>query len=335
MIRALLTGCGALASAAAVGSGLFLGSAMLMSQTECGVPPLIGRLHGIQIDLASRECSRGTFVLGSSIGLEGIDCDAVSKQESALSPCRNYSRGGASPRQWLLLLPSVVDASPRRVVLTADVPSLNGSAPIPPEVLAAAAAWRIRAVLTEPSLRGLLSSAETEVLDSGPIATIAHFRPLPLMTLDTFARETVRADLRFAGHAHNFTAPWVRQSDISGRTLDRHIAVVADGIAGLKNTDVASGLALLRVQAEFLRRRGIAVIGVVTPVNPAVRAAVGDEKIAGLTNRMLAAFRAAGAVPLDESRLLSASEFGDAVHPNAQGRAKWSEALGVSLRALE
>ena len=329
----LWTACASLTSAAATAIVLFLASSLIVSQMNCGAPPLIRRLQGIRCDLVSRTCAGGTAVLGSSIGLEGVDCDVVSRQDGALGPCRNYSRGGATPRQWLLLLPDVVTAAPRRVVLSADVSALGGSTPIPTEVLVAAAAWDVRSVHRDPCLRAELTPQELAQLGGGPIATIARYRLLPLMAMDTFARETVRSDLRFAGHLQNFTAPWVRRSDVSGQPLNRHVAMVADGIASYTSDGIERSLKLLRTQAMYLHNRGIVVVGVVSPVHPAVRDAVGDSRIRELTARMLTAFRAAGAEPVDDTRLLVASEFGDAVHPNAKGRAKWSEALGQSLRA--
>ena len=171
------------------------------------------------------------------------------------------------------------------------------------------------------------------MLAGGQIATIAHYRTLPLMSVDTFARETVRSDLRFADHTRNFTAPWVRRSNVLGEPLARHVAMVADGIAHYTDVGVRNSVELLRTETEYLRRKGVAVIGVVSPVHPAVRDAVGDARVAELAAEIVAAFQAGGAEAVDESRLLAASEFGDAVHPNAKGRAKWSAALGQSLKA--
>jgi hypothetical protein len=271
------------------------------------------------------------YLLGSSVLLEGIDCGLMDPLLPGHHCSFNLAWTGAGPRQWLLVLPSVVAARPSAVVLGVDLMSITSSSPIPENLLAIAGRWDFIPRDDLPDLRAVLSPPEYRLLTASKLKQLLALRSLPLGALDAYAREVSRRDLRYEGYTTNFKAPWVRTEVVSSASMKRGIANLAAQLRAHSPDDFKEPLQVLHAVVNYLHRDDCPVIIVLTPINPALNEALGSDLIEQASRELSTLADRNGAVFLDHSAVLPAEEYSDPVHPFDAGRRHWSAVLGQAI----
>ncbi|MFO0838569.1 MAG: hypothetical protein U1D55_08560 [Phycisphaerae bacterium] len=347
--------------AAIVGFGLYLGAAFVLVGQYRIMPVGLARivevgsfLHAQEGQARQSNAERRVFLLGSSVLLEGVDCELLDRaansnvvdltpktgdatargvDETVLTRSFNLAWTGATFRQWLLVLPAIRKASPATLVLCVDLPNLASAEPIPAQRLNLAAWWDFvpRDELAELIEQNALNSDEAATLRGSRLSQILAFRSLPLGAIDSQMREVARKDLRYAGYVENFRAPWIRRGKVPPEALARNIEEFRAGIAGADRAVRDAAMKSLRAVIQRARRGGAPVFVALTPVHPELARRLGDSLLDEIRGGIAALCQDSGAAYFDDSRFLNADEFSDAVHPFEDGRARWSAELGRRL----
>jgi hypothetical protein len=320
-----------LALVVGVGFALYCASAIVIVSHLRLMPVTMQRMVEIKNFLQHQKPNNphpAVHLLGSSVLLEGVDCDIIDGELGDAGRAYNLAWTGATFRQWLLVLPAVVRSEPRAVVLCVDLPSLSSTARIPEQRLNVAAWWDFLGPGDLDRVGVLLDSEELRALRSSRFSQLMRFRALPLGAFDSYLREVARPDLRYEGYETNFKAPWVRRQAVSAEALERNIEQYRASIAAQTDEQRSAGARMLRAVIQQAGAGGAAVIVTLTPLHPELCRRIGQESVAQAAERIAAACRETGAVFLDDSAFLDAREFSDAVHPFTNGRERWSAALG-------
>ena len=283
---------------------------------------------------AEPESHREIYCLGSSVVLEGLDCDIIDAELTDGSHCYNLSWTGSGFRQWLLILPAIITSQPDAVVLCTDFFSLAGTKPVSQTRMNIAAWWDFIPEQDHDTLATVLSESELSVLHSSRAEQLIRFRALPLGALNVALREMARSDLRFEGYTTNFKSPWVRRKAVSPTALERHIDQCRRQIAERTDEQRHKVARLLRVVVDRLLEKGCRPILVLSPINPELLRRLGEEQVTETQGWLQALSDQTGVPYLDHSTVLSIEEYSDAVHPFGNGRRRWSAHLGQELRSL-
>lgn len=271
------------------------------------------------------------YFLGSSVTVEGIDCDVINPLLPAGRHSFNLAWTGAGPREWLLALPSIQATQPSLVVMCSDVDTVLKSTPIPEDLLAIANWWNLVPAAALQDYRSFLSASEIRRLDSPKYKDLFTFRTFPPNTFDAYVREVSRKDLRYDRYARNFTAPWVQTRAVSPSALQRGLNIRERELQSAASMKHDEAIRVFGGALRYLRSRGCPVLIVRTPINPTL-SELKKSKIldrAGESMKELAVQNDAGFV--DHSTLLSAEQYTDHVHPLGSGRLVWSQALAAAV----
>ena len=283
---------------------------------------------------ANPKSQREIYCLGSSVVIEGLDCDIVDAELTDGRHCYNFGWTGAGFRQWLLILPAITTAQPEAVVLCTDFFSLVGTNPISETRMNIAAWWDFIPEQDLDSLSTVLSESELSVLHSSRAEQLIRFRALPLGALNVALREMARSDLRYEGYTTNFKNPWVRRKSVSPAILERHLEQCRKQITERTDEQCQEVARLLRAVVDRLLEKGCQPILVLTPINPELLRRLGDEQVNEIQGWLQTLSDQTGVTYLDHSTVLSVEEYSDAVHPFENGRRHWSAHLGQELRSL-
>jgi hypothetical protein len=285
-----------------------------------------------------RQAQTGThgkiYCLGSSVGVEGLDCRIIDEALGASEISYNCCWTGAESSQWLLLMPSVAACRPRAVVLCVDLFSLCGRKPIPPALLNMCAWEGVPAPSEIHDISGFLTESELALITSSHLDQLFRFRTLPLGAFDSWARETARRDLRCEGYTTNFTAPWVRRLTVDTATLSHHLDQLAAGLAKEAPEGRADALRVLNFVANYFEERSSRAILVLTPLHPELARRLGSEHLEEYRRLLRELCQRDRAAFIDHSSLLSAEQFSDGIHANESGRRTWSLEFGRALRSI-
>ena len=268
------------------------------------------RLLGLRIEqaAASGEDIGAVFLVGNSVTIEGLDADRVAAATGG--PVRNYAINGSRLEDTAVILPRLLDARPRAIVLSLMPTHLFETRPTTPDEAYAYALGD----LVDRSLVGerLYPNDTTAAFDASTVRALAHFRSAPLRSLD----DTLRMHLapgRRTNAADDWSCPNLLTADAPAAACRAHLERVRELLRS--NRPDPARLALLeRMQAHCESRRTRFFL-CLAPVHPDLQA----DCPSGLAG-------------LDFQTLLEANQFADAVHPNAEGRAVFSDALGPVLR---
>jgi len=296
------------------------------------MPVTLQRLVEIRHFLTSAPQAGGerSFFVGSSVLLEGIDCDVIDKNFSASRKFYNISWTGGDPLQWLLLLPALQKSAPRETVLCVDLIAMTRLRPVPDNILAVAAWWKFIPPNRLEHYKKYFSDDEYSILSSSPLKQLFAFRSFLPSTLDGYVREISRSELRYDGYENNFKNPWVRRNKISQRKLERALTLAQEK---LENKSVDDSQAkLLNYIVASLTEGGTTVYLVLTPVNPAIDAAVREPLVQKVSEALGKIASGNKAFFVDCSALLPAGHFADDVHPDASGRREWSSFMTVAIK---
>lgn len=301
------------------------------------LPVSLDRIVQVQRHLASGAGpTGGVAVLGSSVTVEGIDCEALVAALPTRLPCENLAWTGADARQWLFLAPALREHPPRVIVLGLDLFLLLHPDAIADDRLALAGWGGFVPAAERPSYRAVLSEPEYRVLDATWPSQLLRFRTLPLNRLNEFARETARSDLRYQGYATNFVAPWARLAPASDEALERHLEQIAGVVREGGAPQLPISEHVLAFFVEQVRASGSTseFVFLITPMHPRLDAMLGPEAIGAIRASVGSLAGRLGATVIDDSLALPAEGFSDAVHPFGAWRKTWSSQVGADLAPL-
>ncbi len=321
--------------AVAVGFTLYLCAAILIVGQWRLMPPAMNRMVEIQRFLLKQAGgdSRPILLLGSSVLLEGVDAQELDAAAGGAASF-NLAWTGATPRQWLLVLPAAVAARPGAIGLFVDLPSLAAAGAIPEARLNLAAWWDFLSESDRADLAAVLTSEERRVLDSSRVAQLLRFRSLPLGAFDSYVREVARPDLRYEEYATNFKDPWVRRQRVGPEALQRNIEQYETSLRHVAPEQRRTGIETLAAVIARARRGGAPVAVVLTPLHPELAARIGSDLLSATIASARSVSEAGGATFVDHSSFMPAGEFSDAVHPFEDGRRRWSAELGRVLSGI-
>lgn len=315
------------------------------------MPLTLNRMVSVNALLQQQQAEglHEALIVGSSVVVDGIDCDRIDQQLPSGLRSYNLAWTGAGPQRWLLIESAMRRARPRAAVLALDLTSALHHERIPDDVLAVAGWWDLVDGADIPALRRLLNldpprdavpwvdwffdrEPKPVRLLTSKTEDLLQFRVLPVSYLELLARETLRKDLRYAGHATNLKSPWLRRSIVRPDAMARGVAAV------VKQVDESPPEALDRtLEIVAFVTRGLANTGCETlvdfaPVKPEIVNQLPAGYLDGVRQRLAAVVEQAGGTFVDHSELLRDDEFSDHVHAFEPGRLRWSTEVGQELR---
>ena len=259
------------------------------------------RLLGQRIDRLAKtgDDAGATLLIGNSVVVEGLDADAVQLAAGSPSPVRNYGLDGTSLAESEAILPRLLATRPSRVVLVVmptHLVEVDRNAP------------NIERIY---DYSGLTSHAAA----SRDLDQLRRLRAAPLMSLDHHLRQRLARGRR-TGAEGDWTDPHRLTSDLPETARRQNIDLVEsllrNGSADFRVREVDR----IERMRRTCRDAGARLIVCRAPIHPELR-------------ELTPSFAGAD---VDLSSVLTTAEFADAVHPNAAGRARFSERLGEALR---
>ena len=317
-----------------------LGALIGLALTMWVIVPSMGAGNVERMAALGRHIDTGVrpdvVLLGTSVTVEGVDAATVADELPGHQIVENWAINGCAINEARLIMPKVLTAHPRYVVLNLLPNDLGEPSDIVLEkaygyaVGGFASAWP--AADPTEAFPGLTEES-ARALRSGSIAQAIHFRSTPLDWLNREARMVVRSGVRRAPVA-DWDSPHELTADIGGAQLDRHFDAASEAIASRTATETGAGAAMIRALARTITESGACAVVCFAPQHPGLR-----ERVPGAMDAIRALGAEIEAMPgvvfFDASELLSADEFADAVHPNAAGRDAFSRAVGARIAALE
>jgi hypothetical protein len=276
---------------------------------------------------------KGVFVLGSSILIEGMDCDIIDQLLPSGYESYNFGWTGGHAREWLLVLPSVVEAEPALTVLCIDIRTLFGLMVIPAELLNIANWWDFLSEDELKSFSDILEERELSKFQAPKAKCIWEMRSLLSDALDAHIREYSRPDLRYERYLNNFKTPWVRTKVIGPTAMAKHVEEQKRIVTNLYPKDMLWEPQILDSIIKCLSGEGIRVLIVLVPLNPEVAKPLGEDVKSRVVEMLSNLARKYSVEFVDHSGLLKVEEFADATHASEAGRAVWSRALGKMICA--
>ena len=333
---AALRGAWEIALAVIVALGVYLLAVREVVGVWRVMPPALDRLVSIKQFLghqAETDSAGAVYLLGSSVLMEGIDCGPIDELLPDGRQAYNLSWSGAGPRQWLLMVPSLVAAKPALVVFCTDLLTATEPPPIliPDARLDIANWWEFIPPADMQRLRPLFTDHEAALLTAPAVRVLLDFRVLPPGALDAYVREVSRPELRYEGFSTNFKAPWVRRHVVPPAAMEflllqKQQVFESCGTAGLSTTMPA-----FTAIVNYLRDAGSQVLVVVSPIHPAFAESLEGGLLSEMRRELSDMAAETGAGYVDHSRLLSADQYADPVHPFGPGRRVWSIALAEAM----
>lgn len=282
-----------------------------------------------------REGYHDVYFLGSSVVVDGIDCEVVDEQLPGGIESFNLGGIGTGPTRWVLQEDSLKRSHPAAVVLVFDLLSSLSNTPMARHQAAVAGWFEVTPRESRDTLAKILDPAsELEPIFAPRIEQLLEFRVLPLVHFEVTVRESLRKDLRYEGHRSNFKAPWLRHTPVSPLAMTRGIQQTVEGLASKNVGDLGPALASLHEVGASLGRESVPVLVVLAPINPEVARQLPDGYLAAMSTAVNKAARDVGGEYLDHSQLLGTEDFSDHVHPIGEGRVRWSRALGEAVRSV-
>ena len=292
--------------------------------------------------LGSSAHKPANLVIGSSIAVEGIDADIVDTVLDNGTASYNLGVVGLTPVEALMLEPALKTGKPQIVVIGVDAMSIGISADdkesINFEKLQAYRATnivtRMDELVKKELLENILLPNEKAIIESDYLRYLIGCRSLPLFFTESKFREMARKGLRTEGITTNFKAPWMLKSNLIGETKERILNSAIEKAQRLSFNSKNRNIKALQVLISSLRASNIEVMVVLWPVHPHILSSLSvalTERIDLTLNQFAHEYQCRYK---DYSKLLTDSDFADALHPNVEGRAKLSTNLAVDLKFL-
>ena len=294
----------------------------------------------LQADLQPRPV---VAFLGNSITREGIDAAAVDNATGSRWHAQNLALSGCSVTEMRILLPKLMQAHPELVVLPFQPQDIGRTNGVPIDKCYAYAfggfvdAWP--ADWTRDSLPGL-SQESYEGLRSTPLQQQLHFRTVPLNAFNDKVRLMLReGDLRETA-PDNWSDPYEMLGTVTSDRLAAHAQQARRDTQSLLKEGVGTAADEISRVAAQVREGGGTPVLVALPLHPLLRKGYGpgfdiDDYIRALKSLLNQTAQAENGVYIDAMDVLQEDDYADAVHPNAQGRARYSRFMGEQLSRVK
>jgi hypothetical protein len=273
--------------------------------------------------------------LGSSVVVEGIDAREVVEAAPGWVAF-NFSINGCEINEQRVMLPKVLAAKPRAVVLLIRPITIAMPGDIPPDkaygyVLGGfAEAWKSQA--PSPADPPLVSEETMNRLAAGPLEARLHFRRVLIQEMNQLVRLRLRGGLRSVP-PDEFDVPNNMTNKISGTTLDHHVeAIIDENVERMADLPQPVGAELWWAVQEIAAAGAVPVL-IMAPQHPRVQPTLEEwsnqlEKLVGNYVRLT------GGVYADARDLVGAEGFADALHLGEDGRQTLSRFVGEQLQSL-
>ena len=271
--------------------------------------------------------------LGNSITREGVETRLVEKSGPIGWHAQNLAISACGLSEIRVQMPKVLAARPAAVAFGVRPEDLGRLDDLEIDKAFAyalggfVAAWP--ASWTRADLPGI--GPETyQALRSDKIEQELHFRTAPLNLINSEVRLRFRKGLRRTA-ADNWVDPYELNFNVRDQRLTHHVEGLRRNMAARMDGD--DGTRLTATLAAEIRRAGATPVLIVLPMHPLFR----DDYQASIDSMKSVLERIArehSGLIIDALDLLSAEDFADALHPNAEGREKYSHFLGQQLGAL-
>lgn len=294
-----------------------------------GYPKAAARVIAMGEMLGAESGEDLVFVIGNSVGVEGIDAGAVEAAAGDGVRVRNISCNGLGLATVRAMMPRVLDTGAGTVCLIVVPRMIHTVNPPHPDRAYAMAAGGFAEGYNADDLAALerwFDSDSYEAVTAPEWRATVHFRLAPLNIFNERIRTGMRSGvLRVA--PDNWESPHELNISIEGARLERHLNEIGAGVDRSTESDDRSGLALVREIVAEIRGSGAGVVLVLPGLHPELR-----ERATALRGELETA---AAEMAMDDGvRVLNlagtfpAGMWADAVHMNADGRAAMSAALG-------
>lgn len=287
------------------------------------------------------------IALGDSVTVEGIDASIVRSAAPSGWHVENAGINGCDRAEVAVILPAVLAAKPRALILVLRPLSIARPPPISGDGAFAYALGGFRDHWPDgwlgPDSAGLTQDL-FDRLTAPRLRAEIHFRTAVNYLINDTLRERVRSGIKFA-RPDDWVAPFNMTTSISGKTLDAHLKNLEEEVRessmkigsgdGPLVIDTTADEADMERLIAAIRAAGATPVLIASPVHPRLRDAEAFAAV-GARLRMLAPRWAQtyGGVYADASSLLDETGFADGQHLNAAGRAKLSEFVGRYLPPL-
>jgi hypothetical protein len=274
--------------------------------------------------------------VGNSITREGINARLVEDAAPAGWHAANLAISACGLSELRVQLPKVLAASPAAVAFGLRPEDLGRVDDLDlDKAYAYAMGGFVAAWPTDWTRADLPGVAEEtyRALRSDPLAQELHFRTAPLNLINSEVRLRFRTGLRRAA-ADDWADPYELAFNVRDERLTRHVETIRRNMEGRLAAGANAGAQLIESLAAQIRRAGATPILVVLPMHPLFQEGMQHyvAEMRALVERI--AHEQSGVV-IDALDVLSADEFADALHPNAEGRVVYSRFLGRKLSPLD
>jgi hypothetical protein len=286
------------------------------------------------IDL-SQQLDRGlgsdpaAVIIGNSVVVEGVSASAVRQSAPDGWSVWNFAINGCDVTEQQMILPRLIESGPELVVLVFRPIDVGTVEDVDPNKLHAYSLAQYPKAFPpeyDPDRLPGLSAESWRILSSTDQESLLFFRRSPITFLQEVGFNAIRQ-----GNMQFTTGGWDEPADlaasISGARLERHFRVVIEN--GLERVPAgeSAGAEHITRAVEALTSAGIQTVLVVAPIHPDVperhKESLGQLRL--MFERLTAQY---GCITGDASDLLDADDFADAIHPNSQGRQKFSAYIG-------
>jgi len=346
--RRALGGVVQVLTAVALGVGLALALLEFAVAPRLGFGRELSRVQAIAQLTAEPFAPRTLVVVSNSVGVEGIDADAMGRASAAGWEVVNLSMNGTEVLSIQVLLSRVLAAEPDAVLWVVRPEAVGEPRTINPQMAKAFrysgytehVPWIAGGRVTEGA-PPFLNAESVEALTASPAQIKLSMRTTPLSALNGRVRDAFRDGWRPA-RPDNFVDPYFLTADITGGQLDRHVNETISSVrerAGEPREprttvepgdDRRAGVLLIAEIARAVRAAGAQMIFAVPPSHPDFRAIMQPYE-----REILGRLRALPHAPavIDATSALDGAGFADAIHPNAEGRERLSVFIAERLPA--
>jgi len=345
---------GALGALAQIIGAVALGLAVSLALLEFVVAPRLGfgqelsRVQAIAQRTAQPFEPRTLVVVSNSVGVEGIDAEAMQRAADSGWNVVNLSMNGTEVLSIQVLLSRVLAAEPDAVLWVIRPEAVGEPRSINPQMAKAFryagytenVPWIVDGRVVEGA-PPFLDAESVEALTASPATLKLAMRTTPLAAVNERVRDAFRDGWRPA-RPDNFVDPYFLTADITGGRLDRHVEETVSSVrerAGdprephtpvEPGDDRRAGVPLIAEIARAVRAAGAQMIFAVPPSHPDFRAIMRPYE-----REILGRLRDLPQAPavIDATTALDGAGFADAIHPNAEGRERLSVFIGERLPA--
>jgi hypothetical protein len=271
-------------------------------------------------------------IIGNSVVVEGVSASQVQQAAPPGWSVWNFSVSGCDVTEQHLILPRLIRAGPEIVVFVFRPIDVGTVGDVDTNKLHAYSLARYAEAFPDdydPQYLPGLSEESWQILRSSDRDSRVFFRRSPITFLEQIGFSLLRqgrVDLSTGG----WDQPSNLTSSISGSRLDRHFRVVIEnGLERVPEGESTGAEHIARMVAT-LNSSGIRSVLVVAPIHPDIpeRHQRSYERLLALLDDLSDRY---GSITADASDLLRADDFADAIHPNAQGRQRFSTFIGNVL----